>query len=134
MNNLTNTEIIKRTNKTSSYGCIKSQQLYIKRDNYYIDLWIEINAASLSPHQKVEIIPVLMTKDIHLELPCVLINGKHRHKAYRSIFGLWEPKVLKGTYRIYREMVARDDWELHYQYKIPFQQWMTDAEIQIWDS
>ena len=99
---------------------------------YILTLKLRIDAGGLPPDHSLRLIPVLKAAGSHLELHCILINGRLRHRTYRGLFGLlgfFSKKKVSDSYQIYRAIRSGDDLQLDYRVSVPYQRWMDNSSI-----
>lgn len=54
-------------------------------ENMVFETEIHIDGDMIDRNQRLAVIPVLHYKDMRIELPLVLVNGKERHRAYKQM-------------------------------------------------
>lgn len=116
----------------SCCGRILKKVVSRKSKSYILELKLEIDAGSISPHQSLRLVPILEGAGFHMELPCILINGYARHRSYRGLFGLqgfFRKKQINDSYRIYRAIQAGDDLQLDYHISLSYKPWMENSKI-----
>lgn len=92
---------------------------------------IHIDGDMISHNSHLEVIPILSSTEVRLELPFVLVNGKKRHRAYKKMCAHLGKCAMEKSYRIYKEIIASRNLHCRYRQEIPYEEWMDDAILQV---
>ena len=101
-------------------------------ENMVFETDIHIDGDMIDRHQRLAVIPVLHYKDMRIELPLVLVNGKERHRAYKQrCANIGGTLSIQRAYRIYKAISAGKDLKCRYHQEIPYHDWMEHADLKI---
>lgn len=108
----------------------EQHQLEQKGRHLHIDMDISILCRYIAENQSIVLTPVLADSEHSRELPLVIISGRERHKCFRGMLKYFKP------YRIYKALRGYDDSNLTccYKLRIPFEEWMNEAQISLMTS
>lgn len=118
--------------ETPCCGKVISSSLIPKKNLCLINLKLAIDCASLGPDESLRLVPVLLGNNVHLELPCILINGRKRHRAY-NFFSFWNNKPDNNAFYIYKEIKAKDSIVMNYQFSVPYEPWITKSNVSLYE-
>lgn len=129
-----NFQMDRQPNYSGNYSRIVKAGFEHKDGELFIHADIYIDAEMISKDEHLEVTPVLYCGQQRLELPQVLVNGRHRHRAYKQMCRMLGQRSLEKAYHIYRELCAGKDLHCPYLLRLPYQGWMDTAglELQEW--
>lgn len=116
-----------------NYVRLQDTNILLYEDKLEITAQIYIDADMIGSNETLQIVPILKTPLNHIELPCILINGKIRHRAYKQMISKFERKKIESIYNIYKEIKAVKDLQCHYHIQLNYIDWMSEAVLELYE-
>lgn len=106
-------------------------ELSQKGDSLYIKMEFDVPVKDLdiSSRRSLTLIPVLEGVNGRMTLPAVQVNGRNRHKVYLRNRSL--AKNNGADEELYAVVRTDNRSVIHYNYEVPYQEWMKDARLDI---